>query len=160
LIARTYSYERVDLLVAGFAALIAATVAAIALAASPYDHGGWLVAYLFLVGFLAQILLGIGQVELLGLKGLPPPTRGTRSLQALLWNLGVVAVPLGVLAGTKLLVIIGSLALIAALISFRNSAGAAVAGPRWLARGYAGLLLGLLASVFIGTALAWDIPWT
>ena len=39
--------------------------AAVARAIEPFDHGIWLVAYLFLVGFLAQLLLGRGQATVL-----------------------------------------------------------------------------------------------
>jgi hypothetical protein len=45
--------------------LVAAVVAAVARAFEPFAHGIWLVAYLCLVGFLAQLLLGRCQAMLL-----------------------------------------------------------------------------------------------
>jgi hypothetical protein len=71
-------------------------VAAAARAIEPFAHGIWLTAYLFLVGFLAQLLLRRGQAMVLGASPADanaPPI----SAQAILWNAGVVAVPLGVL---------------------------------------------------------------
>jgi hypothetical protein len=99
--------------------------AAIALAvriADPFAHGAWLVAYLVLVGFGAQLLLGVGQAALLSAGGWTLPPRRVRLAQALLWNFGVVAVPAGVLAQTRLAVVVGSLSLIAALASLARTA--------------------------------------
>lgn len=47
----------------------------------------------------------------------PAPPHRVRLAQALLWNLGVIAVPVGVLAATRLAVVAGSVSLIAALSS-------------------------------------------
>jgi hypothetical protein len=93
-------HSRPDLTAAALVSLVAAAVAIAVLVAEPFDHGGWLVAYLVLVGFLAQLLLGRGQAAVLSAGGLPAPPRGVRLAQALLWNLGVIAVPVGVLAET------------------------------------------------------------
>jgi hypothetical protein len=130
----------------------------------PFDHGKWLVAYLVLVGFLAQILLGLGQTALRSKKKLTVVPSQTRLAQVLLWNLGVIAVPAGVLADTRLVVVAGSISLLAALESFRETAGPALPGSRGrtlpVGWGYAILLLAMAVSTLIGTALAWDIPWT
>ncbi len=99
---------RGDLTAAALASLAAAAAALAVRLAEPYEHGAWLVAYLVLVGSLAQFLLGRGQVELLATVGGGAPSRPTRLRQLVLWNLGVVAVPAGVLADTKLLVVAGS----------------------------------------------------
>jgi hypothetical protein len=56
-----------------------------------------------------------------------PPIRA----QVAFWNAEVVAVPLGVMVGTRALVVLGSIALLTALD----------------------------ARVLVGTVLAWDIPW-
>jgi hypothetical protein len=156
-------HSRPDLTAAALVSLAAAAVAIAVLVAEPFNHGGWLVAYLVLVGFLAQLLLGRGQAALLSAGGLPAPPRGVRLAQALLWNLGVIAVPVGVLAETRLAVVAGSVSLIAALLSLwrtaRPALTAAAARPSPLVRGYACLLVVMTASVFVGTALAWDTPW-
>ena len=44
--------------------LIAAGLAGLVTALRPFDHGVWLIAYLFLVGFAAQYLLGRWQASL------------------------------------------------------------------------------------------------
>jgi hypothetical protein len=144
------------------ASLAAAALAAAARAIEPFAHGIWLVAYLFLVGSLAQRLLGRGQASLLA--GSPSPTSSAPiRTQAALWNAGVVAVPLGVLGGARLLVVVGSVALLTSLGAFwkayrslRSESGAA---PGALGIGYVAVILFMATSVVVGTALAWDIPW-
>jgi hypothetical protein len=78
-----------------------------------------------------------------------------------LWNFGVVTVPLGVLVNARVSVAIGSCVLLAALALFARSLNPSPkphdAIPTAMA--YAALLLGMASSVAIGTALAWDIPW-
>jgi hypothetical protein len=127
--------------------------------ANPFENGVWLVAYLMLVGCAAQVLLGRGQTALTGSTVSP----GTIYCQLALWNFGVVAVPLGVLTDTRLSVVLGAMGLLAALRSYwsvtchahRSSAPV----PAGLRVGYLMLLALMVASVFIGTALAWDRPW-
>jgi hypothetical protein len=142
--------------------LVAAVLAAAARAIEPFAHGIWLVAYLSLVGFLAQLLLGRCQAMLLAASphGInSPPIRA----QAALWNAGVVAVPLGVLVGARLFVVLGSAALLTSLSAFlqayrslRSESGAASGSLRV---GYVALIVFMAASVLVGTALAWDTPW-
>lgn len=142
--------------------LVTAVLAAAARAIEPFDHGIWLVAYLFLVGFLAQYLLARGQTRLLaaGLPGLDsPPIRA----QASLWNAGVVAVPVGVFVDARLFVVLGSVALLASLRAFWHAYGSAGGEPeipsRRLRIAYMALILFMAASALAGTALAWDTPW-
>ena len=155
---------RPGLYVAALASLAAALVALVVRIVEPFEHGAWLVAYLVLVGFLAQLLLGRGQTALLSTGDLPVPSRSKRLGQVALWNLGVLAVPLGVLVETRLAVVVGSISLLAALASFwmtvRPVIVSAAANRSRLASAYVALLLGMTASVFVGSALAWDIPWT
>jgi hypothetical protein len=142
--------------------LVAAVLAAAARAIETFDHGIWLVAYLFLVGFLAQYLLARGQTRLLsvGLSGTgSPPLRA----QVILWNAGVVAVPVGVFVNARLFVVLGSVALLTSLASFWR---ARVSDPaasedalRTLRIRYIALILFMAASALVGTALAWDTPW-
>jgi hypothetical protein len=142
--------------------LAAAVLAAAARAIEPVAHGIWLVAYLFLVGFLAQFLLGRCQVTLMAASPSStnsPPIRA----QAALWNVGVVAVPVGVLVGARLFVVVGSVALLISLAAFwqayRSLRSNSSAASGALAVGYVALIALMAASVFVGTALAWDIPW-
>jgi hypothetical protein len=141
--------------------LAAAFVAAVARAIEPFSHGIWLVAYLLLVGFLAQLLLARGQATVLAAA--PLDTDPPIGAQATLWNAGVVSVPLGVLVGARVFVLIGSVALLTALAAFwrasrpRRSASGAVSGGAGV--GYLALMVFMAGSVLIGTGLAWDTPW-
>ena len=157
-------HARPDLTAAALASFAAAAVVLAIRVLEPFNHGSWLVAYLVLVGFLAQLLLGRGQAALLSAGGLPAPPRGVRLEQALLWNFGVIAVPTGVLTDTRLAVVVGSVSLLAALASLWETARPRLPGsdarPTRLGWAYALLLLTMTASTLIGTALAWDIPWT
>jgi hypothetical protein len=155
---------RVNSLFTGCASfwLAAALIAAVTRAIEPFAHGIWLVAYLFLVGFLAQVLLARGQATVLAAapSDADAPPIGA---QATLWNAGVVAVPLGVLLGARVFVVLGSVALLTSLAAFwqtsrprRSGSGAASRGA---GVGYLALMVFMAASVLIGTALAWDTPW-
>ena len=130
-----------------------------------FAHGWWLVGFLALVGCLAQLLLGAGHravaARTRGLTTLWSPSPGR---QAALWNAGALLVPCGVLAEARLAVVVGSVLLLAALagstVELRRAAGAQIdRAPLWQTA-YAVLLASLGVSVFIGTWLAWDVPWT
>jgi hypothetical protein len=139
-------------------ALTAAIAAATARAIEPFAHGIWLTAYLVLVGFVAQLLLGRGQAMVAAAgpaDGNPPPI----GAQAILWNAGVVAVPLGVLLGARVFVVLGSLALLASLVMFWQQRRPRHAGSGVLEIGYVALIVFMAGSVLVGTALAWDTPW-
>ena len=143
--------------------LLTAAAATIVQIAEPFDHGPWLISYLLLVGALGPYLLGRGQAALLELVHQPPVPGGTRRAQLMLWAIGVIAVPVGVLADARLGVVVGSLSLLVSLASFWASVRL-VATPHVLARGwrataYMGLLGFLATSAVVGTALAWDIRW-
>jgi hypothetical protein len=81
----------------------------------------------------------------------------------MLWTIGVVAVPLGVLADARLGVVVGSLSLLAGLASFwasvRPVVRAGAAARDWRGAAYMALLGFLAASTLAGTALAWDVQW-
>lgn len=138
------------------ASLLAGAIAATVQVIDPFDHGVWLVAYLLLVGSLAPLSFGLSEAAVLE----HPPPAHLAAAQAALWGVGTVAVPFGVLAGTRLAVLIGSAALMLSLGSMALVLhdDADVSRPRALA-GYAGLLLFMACSVCIGLALAWDLPW-
>lgn len=140
--------------------LIAAAFAAIVRVVTPFDHGIWLVAYLFLVGFLAQLLLAAGQVSLYRRARRRLLARIVRA-EAALWGIGVLAVPLGVLVNARISVVVGSCALLAALALFGRGLGPSgrLHASIPIVMAYSVLLLGMATSVAIGTALAWDIPW-
>lgn len=163
LIATTSHDARTDLIGLAAASLLVAVIAAIARAIEPFDHGIWLVSYLVLVGCLGLFLLGRGQMALLHRFSHSFPSSRARRAQLLLWGIGVIAVPFGVFAETRLAVVVGSLSLLAALASFWDTVRPALAQRRksrdWLARGYLALIVFMAASVVVGTALAWDVGW-
>lgn len=136
------------------AGLAAAAVRAIEF----YEHGIWLVAYLLLVGTLAQSLLRRGR----RVVGRVAPERSAETY-AVLWNLGVIAVPVGVITDVRLTIAAGSVALLAALLLLWRSVKPAYRTRRaWhtaVGREYAGLLVFMLVSVITGMLLASDVPW-
>lgn len=149
------------LLAAAFA--VAAGVCAAVRAADPFDHGWWLVAYLFLVGGLAQLLLTAGRDLTVERLGAADPRRRWRWWELGLWNVGTIAVPAGVLTGSEGPVVVGSVLLLAALGLFTGGLRASVRSARQAARrwtiSYHVLVAGLAASVVVGTGLAGALPW-
>lgn len=147
---------------AGLSFLAAGAVVAVWHVAERLPHGWWLASFLALVGGVVQLLLAAGH-SALALSTPSMPARWSPACQAVLWNAGTLLVPLGVLADARLAVVLGSALLIAALGGFpRELLGARSArpgrAPRWQLA-YAALLAFLSASVVVGTALAWDLPW-
>ncbi|HET6830672.1 MAG TPA: hypothetical protein VFH44_04905 [Solirubrobacterales bacterium] len=136
-----------------------ATVVAIELRIfAPFDHGVWLVAYLLLVGTVAPLLLARGEQRLGA-----PAAGAAASGEAAAWLVGVAAVPAGVLADARLLVVAGGAALLAALASIarrsrpRDAGRASGSGRDLLIHG---TVVGFMAvSTVVGIALAWDTPW-
>lgn len=126
---------------------------------APVTRGWWLVAYLALVGGIAQILLGSGLVALArrsdaGMIGL----RHQRA-ELVLWNAGVVIVAVADLAAAPGGVLAGSVLLVAALVLFAGGLRETIATARRPAPGWTRMyafLLGFLAvSVAVGTVLAY-----
>lgn len=148
-------------IVAGICAaafLAAAAAIAVVNAGTPIARGWWLVAYLALVGGVAQLLLVPGLAALGRRRGAPvQDARGTLA-QLVLWNAGTVIVAVANLASAPGAVLVGSGLLTAALALSAGGlrqigATASRPAPGWT-RAY-GLLLGFLAvSVVVGTILA------
>ena len=129
----------------------------------PFAHGWWVASFLALVGGVAQALLGAGRLAV----GRPPSVRQARRgavRQAALWNAGTFLVPLGVLTDVRLPVVLGSGALMTVLARLAVDVHRADPRPERRVgqlRAWFLSLLGFLAiSVLVGTALAWDLPWT
>jgi hypothetical protein len=134
--------------------IVAGGVVAAVNSAAPFAHGSWLAAYLVLVGGVSQVLLGAGRLALRA----PRPTPTLLWAQLVLWNLGSLAVPAGVLADAPALVTAGSIALLWALTLF--AAGATRMRGRVRARVvvYLAIVVGLAVSVVVGSALADAAP--
>jgi hypothetical protein len=148
---------------AGLSFLAASAGIAVWRVAAPLPHGWWLVSFLALVGGVAQLLLTAGDAALVRSRS-SIRARGSPRRRLVLWNAGTLLVPVGVLAAARLAVVLGSALLVAALAAFSlELLGARSArdgpAPHWHLA-YAALLAFLAASVVVGTALAWDLPWT
>ena len=122
--------------------------------AAPFGHGSWLAAYLVLVGGVSQGVLGAGRLALHA----PRPTPALLRAQLVLWNLGSLAVAAGVLADVSPVVTVGSVALLWALALFATGARAVRREVRVRAVVYLAIIVGLAASVVVGSALADAIP--
>jgi hypothetical protein len=134
--------------------IVAGGIVAAVDSAAPFGHGAWLAAYLVLVGGVSQLLLGPGRLAL----GFPRPSRRVGRAQLVLWNLGGVVVPSGVVAGVPGLVTAGSVALLCALAFFTTGLRSMPRAQRMRTLGYATLVVGLALSVVVGSALADAAP--
>ncbi|MEO6778013.1 MAG: hypothetical protein ABI194_01045 [Gemmatimonadaceae bacterium] len=150
--------------VCGTAFIVAAAVAAAINLNQPFPHGWWLVAYLSLVGGVAQLILASGVVALARMRG--ARTGLSHSVpELLLWNAGTIIVALADLMGRPVGVLVGSVMLIAALMLFAlelsgtlrrpSAAGRKAVTWAWL---YGGFLVFMAASTAIGTVLAYRVP--
>jgi hypothetical protein len=134
--------------------IVAGGVVAAVNSAAPFGHGSWLAAYLVLVGGVAQVVLVTGPLALSAKR----PTSSVRRAQLVLWNLGSLVVPSGVLADAPALVSIGSVALLCALALFAAGARGLGRDVRGRAVVYLALVVGLAVSVVVGSALADAAP--
>jgi uncharacterized membrane protein YfcA len=75
-----------------------------------------------------------------------------------LWNIGSLAVPAGVLGDAPTLVTAGSVALLCALALFATEARGLRREVRWRGVIYLAIVVGLAVSVVVGTALADAAP--
>jgi hypothetical protein len=144
---------------------LAAGIAAAVALVHRFDHDVWLVAYLFLVGFLAQGLLRRTQVQLPASGRERPGPGFSARMEPMLWSGGVALVPAGVLVEARALVVFGSGLLLVALAGlWRDGAQAPIVGSR-VRRArlrlvcHRVLIISMAGSVAAGTALAWDTAW-
>lgn len=148
---------------AAFLVLISAHVAAWNLTA-PFAHGWWLVAYLSLVGGVAQLMLGTGQFLVADRLQSTSASAPVAAAELALWNLGSMLVPVGVLSNTPGALVAGSVLLGAALALFAR--GLRQMTPRahrqapWACRCYAATVAFLAASVLVGLHLGEAMPWS
>jgi hypothetical protein len=155
----TAEVER-PLLVGAAAFLVASVAIAFTQAIGPMDRGWWLVAFFGLVGGLSQWLLGAGLVVISRDAGYRDRPSGASPITAVLWNGGAVLVAAADLADVTAGVLIGSAALLAALVLFGRALLEVVGDGRGtaLSVAYATLLAFLTASVLVGAGLAGALP--
>jgi hypothetical protein len=155
----TAEVER-PLVVGAAAFLVAAVAVAITQAIAPMDRGWWLVAFFGLVGGASQWLLGAGLVVIPRDAGAGEGPYGAAPITALPWNGGTVLVAAADLADVRAVVLIGSAALLPALLLFGRVLLEVVGDGRVtaLSVAYAALLAFLTASVLVGAGLAGALP--
>jgi hypothetical protein len=147
--------------VAAFAAC--AIAVAVIRSRHPFDHGWWLVAYLFLVGAISQFGLVWGYLKVVPLELRPTGLSRMVMADILAWNAGTLLVPVGVLASRGILVVLGSGVMLATLARMAVQTRTAQSSPTdhrrvWL-NAYRALLVFLAGSVVVGTGLARALPW-
>ena len=106
------------------------------------------------MGGVSQGVLGAGRLALHA----PRPTPALLRAQLVLWNLGSLAVAAGVLADASPLVTVGSVALLWALALFATGARGVRREVRVGAVVYLAIIVGLAASIVVGSALADAMP--
>lgn len=135
------------LLTATFAIVVGGLVAA-AIAHAPGQKLVWMVAYLILVGGVAQVILGGGQALLTDRL----PSGRTRLAEVFLFNAGNVGVIFGTIWSSLPIVWAGTLLFAAALVMFMLATR--VAGRSWLVYAYRLVLLLVGVGAITGLVLA------
>lgn len=135
-----------------------AAVVSIVNAVTPFPRGWWLVAYLVLVGGLSQVLLATGQSRLAERALVKPGSSALLWAQVAAWNAGTLTVAAADMAVEPAGVAAGSVVLMAALCLFLAGFRRSPALVGWRYAAYAALLLGLAASVVVGSFLADALP--
>lgn len=132
------------------ASVIAGGCVAAAGGVRPSALASWAAAYLVLVSGVAQAFLGKGQAVI----AVPSVSMARRRSELACWNLGNIAVLLGVLIPSEASLLGGSTLLLVALGLFALSTRERAGGPAWLQLGYRILLILLAVSVPAGVLLA------
>lgn len=114
------------------------------------EHGAWTAAYLVLVAGVAQLALGIGQAELAPAM----PSRRLVRAELATWNAGSLAVIVGTLADTTVVVDVGGTLLVVGLALFTSAVAGSTAGRGRILLLYRLLAGGLLLSIPVGLLLA------
>ncbi len=136
-------------LIVGCACIVSGGLVAAVTGPTDFELGSWLAAYLVLVGGVAQVALGLGQVVLAA----PAPSPRMVVAEAALWNLGLVATITGSLVALPAVSTVGGAATMGALILFL--VGVRGAGARPVAVLYRVVVAVVLLSAPIGLVLAW-----
>lgn len=134
----------------GAVCIVAGGLVSAATAAAPSEHASWAVAYLVLVGGVAQLGLGLGQ----GLLAPKLPSAGMATGLVVGWNLGNAAVLIGTLTEAVWLVDVGGGLLVLSLAVLVWVARGAASRQRWLLVVFRALVLLLLVSIPVGLVLA------
>ena len=145
--------------ICGVVFLVASVIAAIMNVRAPFARGWWLVAYLSLVGGVAQLLLGPGLIALANRHGWHGQSLRYSVAELVLWNIGTLTVAIADLALAPGGVVAGSVLLVVALALFARELNHVSTVPSPPARAWRGLyvllLVFLAVSTIVGTILAY-----
>lgn len=133
----------------GLIAIIAGGLVAAVTVPTGFADGSWVAAYLVLVAGVAQIYLGVGQA----LLAVVIPSGRCRCWQLIVYNVANIAVLVGSLTESVVLVVIGGAMLFVALVLFL----AAVRRPRthrWYLALYRLVIAILAVSISVGIVLS------
>ncbi len=134
----------------GAACIVLGGLVSAAIAPTPTEHGSWAVAYLVLVGGVAQVALGAGQA----LLAPAAPSRRVARSEMIGWNAGNAAVLAGTLLGFTWLADIGGAILVVSLALVTRQMRGATRRPAWPLYLYRGLVALVLVSIPVGLVLA------
>lgn len=138
-------------LVVGSVWIVVGGLVAAAAGPTDFDAGSWVAAYLVLVGGVAQIALGVGQVWI---SQTVPDLRLVWK-QVATWNLAGVAVVTGTLLGSPVVSTLGGIVLAIALVLYLVGVRDLGHAPRWAGLVYRAVALIVLVSIPVGLTLSW-----
>ena len=130
--------------------VIAGGCVAAASSVTPSETASWAAAYLVLVGGVAQVFLGLGQV----LVARPSASLAACRAELTCWNVGNTAVLVGVVGRFEALLLLGGALLVVALGMFAYSTRRSLFDRGWLQIGYRIGLVVLTLSIPAGVVLA------
>ena len=136
--------------VVGVACVVAGGLVSAAVAMAPSQLGSWAVAYLVLVGGVAQVGFGAGQA----LLAVRAPGRRTVVAELAGWNAGNGAVLAGTLLRITWLADIGGVLLFTILVLALARIRGAVRHPAWPLHLYRAVVSLVLVSIPVGLVIA------
>jgi nitrite reductase (NO-forming) len=149
---------------AGLLMLAASAVAVVADAAGADPRLHWLALHLALLGGVSQLVLGAGQFFVCAFLATTPPSRRLVGAQLAIWNVGTVAVAVGVPLEVQALVDGGAVLVAAGLVLYLGSLRAmqqrSLQQARWAVRWYQASASCLVVGVLVGAVLAGGLVWT
>jgi nitrite reductase (NO-forming) len=150
--------------VCGIAFLVAAALAALIDAVSPWSWGRWLALHLAFVGGVSQLVLGASQFFAGAFLATDPPPRRLVRAELLAWNLGAVVLAVAIPRGAGVAIWFAVALLLVSLViwstaiatMWRRSLRRSPWAVAWYCSGALFLGLGLVA----GSLLAHGVPWS
>jgi nitrite reductase (NO-forming) len=157
-----------DLLAAFFTAALAmlavSALAVVADAAGADPRLHWLALHLALLGGVSQLVLGAGQFFVCAFLATTPPSRRLVGAQLAVWNVGTLAVAIGVPLKVDAVVDGGAVLVAGGLVLYLASLSAmqrrSLQQARWAVRWYQASASCLVVGVLVGAVLAGGLVWT